>query len=215
MKIPWLKHSNPKHCHRQVIQMKPTGKLAVLHWMEWASSQFPDFLPREGNGGCSCFPLSGMKTHAEQKGGLGQTAVSTKGQATKVSRCTQVMWVSGIQRGRPGPIKGVRLPSSLCGQCQWQLSIQGCQMFQHVQSCQRRNILSFPKAGNPDFYATLLDCWVFVMNSTFLKLPRLNKTSICAMWTFKLLVFPGKNKGFRHTRGKKFSEITYWLCNMG
>ena len=49
--------------------MKPVGKLAVLHWMECASSRFPDFLPREGNGGRSCFPLSGMKTHAEQKGG--------------------------------------------------------------------------------------------------------------------------------------------------
>ena len=71
--IPWLKHSNPKHFHRHVIQMNPTdysrphkySKLAVLHWMEGASQHFPDFLPGCARGGCSYFPLSGMKTHAE------------------------------------------------------------------------------------------------------------------------------------------------------
>lgn len=66
--IPWLKHSNPKHCHRHAIHTNPTGRSALLHWMEGAPQHFPGFLPACARGRCSYSPLSGMKTCAERKG---------------------------------------------------------------------------------------------------------------------------------------------------
>lgn len=64
------------------------------------------------------------------------------------------------------------------------------------------NILSSLTARNPDFSVMTLEYWMFVMNTTFLKHYTLSKTSVCATWTFRLLVFHGKSKDFRHNWGQ-------------
>lgn len=77
--------------------------------------------------------------------------------------------------GQAWPQQRRKPPTSPCGQCQWELHIQDCQIFQHVQRCQSAIFCLSPKARNPGFYVTILNWWMFVMNSTFLRLQRLNK----------------------------------------
>ena len=66
------------------------------------------------------------------------------------------------------------------------------------------NICSYPKVGNPDFYVTIIDCGMFVMNTTFYSFIVRTKYLFVqgghlGHWFFVEKKKQSKNKGCRHT----------------
>lgn len=108
-----------------------------------------------------------MKTHAGQKV-EGTNCRVHRSQARQVSKWSQLIRAHRIRWCRPGAIEEGKPLTSPWGPCHWQVYVHVFTSYGSRSRVAREgNIWSSPQVGNPDFYVTIIDCGMFVTNTTF------------------------------------------------